>query len=345
MVLTSYLLCIIHVVQVAADAVASDKMRSEREKEELLGTAEVEKAEIREEVRLLLEQERDKAREEQESLRAQMVLQAAQSQEREVALNELYLEISRLKAEKAATVAAAEAERAKVVERRAEVAAAAAVAAVKVAAAASAAAAAAKAAAVSSAAAAVVEAERIREETRVKEIEQAAAEVIRVQEEAAIAEQSRILLAAAALKEKEERAEKKAVTPVRGLTKLEVDWLTDAGVPMSPQGKMDSHAKKALCDSLAEERTVKAIKNGQGHGNGNSNSNGSAPNHFTETDSTARTYLGDPVEGSRHILSVSESKMFHSDNNLSPKEAAGFFKMASATDLLKSDCDNGSTER
>jgi hypothetical protein len=64
-------------------------------------------------------------------MKAQMVLQAKESQEREIALKNLYLEVSRLKADKAATVAAAESERAKIAERRAEVAAAAAVAAVK----------------------------------------------------------------------------------------------------------------------------------------------------------------------------------------------------------------------
>ena len=60
-----------------------------------------------------------------------MLLQAKESQEREVALKNLYLEISRLKAEKAASVAAAESERSKIAERRTEIAAAAAVAAVK----------------------------------------------------------------------------------------------------------------------------------------------------------------------------------------------------------------------
>ena len=64
-------------------------------------------------------------------MKAQMILQAKESQEREIALKNLYLEVSRLKADKAATVAAAESERAKIAERRAEVAAAAAVAAVK----------------------------------------------------------------------------------------------------------------------------------------------------------------------------------------------------------------------
>jgi hypothetical protein len=64
-------------------------------------------------------------------MKAQMVIQAKESQEREIALKNLYLEVSRLKADKAATVAAAESERAKIAERRAEVAAAAAVAAVK----------------------------------------------------------------------------------------------------------------------------------------------------------------------------------------------------------------------
>ena len=64
-------------------------------------------------------------------MKAQILLQAKESQEREIALKNLYLEISRLKAEKAANVAAAESERSKIAERRAEIAAAAAVAAVK----------------------------------------------------------------------------------------------------------------------------------------------------------------------------------------------------------------------
>ena len=64
-------------------------------------------------------------------MKAQMLLQAKESQEREIALKNLYLEISRLKAEKAASVAAAESERSKIAERRTEIAAAAAVAAVK----------------------------------------------------------------------------------------------------------------------------------------------------------------------------------------------------------------------
>ena len=149
-----------------AETLAKDKEKSEREKVELLGTAEVEKAEIREEVRLLLEQERIKAKEEQEVLRAQMVLQAAQSQEREIALTELYLEISRLKAEKAASVASAEEERKKVAERRAEIASAAAAAAIK-----SAELAATKAAnaAAAAAVAAAAELERKKEEQKKKE--------------------------------------------------------------------------------------------------------------------------------------------------------------------------------
>ena len=316
-------------------------MRSEREKEELLGTAEVEKAEIREEVRLLLEQERVKAKEEQESLRGQMLQQAAQSQEREVALKDLYLEISRLKAEKAATVAAAEAERAKVVERRAEIAAAAATAAVKAAAAASAAAAAASAAAASAAAAAAIEAERIKEETRVREIEEAAAEAIRVQEEAvraeeeaAIAEQARVLMVAVALKEEEERAARESATRVRGFTKEEVDWLTDAGVALSPKGS--NKAIRLHSDSLLEESEFQSKVTRNGHGNGHGNGNGSSANHFTEID-TAATYLEDPVEvGARlRLLSPVESKMFNVGNIGSPKEVAGFFKMVSATNMTK----------
>lgn len=316
-------------------------MRSEREKEELLGTAEVEKAEIREEVRLLLEQERVKAKEEQESLRGQMLQQTAQSQEREVALKDLYLEISRLKAEKAATVAAAETERAKVVERRAEIAAAAATAAVKAAAAASAA-----------AAAAAVEAERVAEETRVREIEEAAAqsirmheEAVRAKEEAVLAEQERVLIAAAAVREEEGRAAREAATRVSGLTKAEVDWLTDAGVPMSPHGT--SRAPRLHIDSLTEITEKKVARNGHGNGNNLGNGNSSSGSHYTETD-TAATFIEESLEGvvHPHLLSPSESKMskmFHAGNSMSPREAAGFFKMASATNITKEGV-NGSAE-
>ena len=85
--------------QHAAEIVENDKILAELKSKKLADTVAVEKAVIREEVLMILEEERVKAREEQQYLLTQMSLQSAESKERELQVQKLQAEIAQLKSE------------------------------------------------------------------------------------------------------------------------------------------------------------------------------------------------------------------------------------------------------